>query len=76
MSTRASIICDDKRGIHIYHEMIDDTVHIEVWRNGIEINIDLMPISEWLALGLPNIIGLMKINLQTGETEIIKEKKP
>ena len=76
MSTRASIIYNEKNNIHIYHEMIDDTVCLEVNRAGIEINVMLMPLSEWLELGLPNIIGLMKINLRTGEIEIIKEKQP
>ena len=65
MSTRASIIYDEKSGVHIYDELLDDNVYIEVEREGVEINIKIMPFNEWVKLGLPNIMGLQKLVLHT-----------
>jgi hypothetical protein len=53
MSTRGTIIYNDAKGLHIYQELLDDTIHIEVTRAGMLIDIELMPLSEWVSLGLP-----------------------
>ena len=41
MSTKSSIYMDDTLGVHIYHEMYDDLVHIETWREPVVVNIAL-----------------------------------
>jgi hypothetical protein len=53
MSTRASIIYDEETGLHIYEEMLDHNVHLEIEKEGIEVNVVLMSLEAWGALGLP-----------------------
>ena len=55
MSTRASIIYNEKNGIHIYIELNDNDIYLEVEKEGIEIICKLMSYDEWVAIGLPTI---------------------
>jgi hypothetical protein len=36
MSTRASIVYDEKNGLHLYDECMDDTLHLHLWGDDIE----------------------------------------
>ena len=58
MSTRASIIYSQKFGLHIYQELLDDTVHIEVERNGVSVDVVLGTFDEWVAAGCPTRLAL------------------
>lgn len=53
MSTKASILYDDKRGIHIYEELLDGNIYIQICRNEMCIQICLMSVKDWIALGMP-----------------------
>jgi uncharacterized protein YuzE len=52
MSTRASLIYREEPDLHIYQELMDDTIHIEVDRDGILVNVEIMSYDEWVSLGL------------------------
>ena len=55
MSTRASLVYPEGEGPWgFYLEMLEDTVHFEISTAGISIDVELMPISQWQALGFPN----------------------
>ena len=56
MSTRASLVYpkEGEGSWGFYLEMLDDTVHFEISTAGVSIDIELMPISQWQALGFPN----------------------
>lgn len=53
MSTRASLIYRDEPSLHIYQELLDNTVHVEVDRAGVLIDVVIMSFDEWMSLGLP-----------------------
>lgn len=54
MSTRASVIYNEKNGVHIYMEMNDNNnIYLEVEKEGVEIICKLMSFDEWVAMGLP-----------------------
>jgi hypothetical protein len=36
MSTRASIVYDEENGVHLYDELMDDTVHLNLFGDDIE----------------------------------------
>jgi hypothetical protein len=36
MSTRASIVYDEENGVHLYDELMDDTLHLHLWGDDIE----------------------------------------
>ena len=56
MSTRASLVYpkEGEGSWGFYLELLDDTVHFEINTAGVSIDIELMPISQWQALGFPN----------------------
>lgn len=53
MSTKASLIYDNEKGLHIYQELLDNTVHVEVERAGMFVDVEIMSFPEWVSLGLP-----------------------
>jgi len=53
MSTRASI-CYDNNGLHIYEELLDGYVYLEMDKGDISINVKLMKKSAWMDLGFLN----------------------
>jgi hypothetical protein len=53
MSTRASLIYDSINELHIYQELINNTVHIEIEKDGILVDVNIMPFEKWVSLGLP-----------------------
>ena len=53
MSTRASLIYRDEPSLHIYQELLDNTVHVEVDRAGVLVDVVIMSYDEWVSLGLP-----------------------
>jgi len=58
MSTRASIIYSHKFGLHIYQELLDNTVHVEVERVGLSVDVVLCTYDEWVAAGCPTSLAL------------------
>jgi len=55
MSTRATIIYNEENGVHIYQDLLDGQVYLEIDREGSWLIVRLMTVKEWLALGLLNI---------------------
>lgn len=52
MSTRASIVYHEASGVHIFQELLENSVCLEISREGINLLVELMPVEEWQALGL------------------------
>ena len=55
MSTRASIFYknEEDKEYHIYIEMLDNTICIELHRSGMTVVAEIMTLDEWRNLGLP-----------------------
>lgn len=53
MSTRCTVLYDVGAGYHIYQECNDDCIHIEIERPGIVVDVVLMAVAQWRALGFP-----------------------
>lgn len=63
MSTKVTLIYRDEPSLHIYHELLDDTIHIEIDRGGVLVDAEIMSWNEWVSLGLPN----KAVHLQDGK---------
>jgi hypothetical protein len=51
MSTRSTIAYNER--IHIYYEMLDNTIHIKAHDEQIDLDLKLMTREEWEKSGLP-----------------------
>jgi hypothetical protein len=55
-----TLIYHDVNGLHIFQELNDGNVYLEIVRDEVELLVKLMSIKDWLAMGLPNIACIRK----------------
>lgn len=77
MSTRASLIYSHTFGLHIYQELLDSTVHVEIDGNGLSINAIIGTYEEWVTAGHPTRMTLDGANAvsNSASDEVVKLKQ-
>lgn len=53
MSSKSTIVAHKGRGIYIYEDTLEECLYLEVQTEDLDLTLYLMPLEDWLALGLP-----------------------